>query len=455
MKYSFKRFLSIVAIAMVMCSVPLYASEELTVDMALKLAYENNPVLKASQSRIEQARQQIAEASASKLPQIGVTLASQFMKDATEYPVYSPAGNQIGVAAAGYRNTYQAALNLSWLLYSSGAVQNNVAAKEQAFMGVKAQEVRTDQGIESGVKNAYYNLQRARAKLIVARETLELTKEHLSQVESFYKYGVVAKDQVLRVQVDVSSGKLGVISSENAVAVGWRSLERSVGAPLKDIYVLPEPENSVEDHSVPDSPEVTAMEMRPELVALDYSRQSALSLAKAASGSRGPQVYFTGELSDTDDSFLPSGNDSWKVTLSANWQFYDGGESLAKERQARAAAMEVIHNLDDLKKQITLEISSGKLNLESALQRIEVARDQVTSAEEDYRMAMKRYKANVGTNIDVLDSRVALSDARTQLVDAVYDTYSARAELEYAMGVSSEFTIDREKKEKEDKPEKK
>nr|WP_321500327.1 TolC family protein [uncultured Dethiosulfovibrio sp.] len=436
------RSLSMGILCIFLCANPLLAEETLTVEKALELAYDNNPVLMASLSKEEQARQQIAQVRASRLPQLGVSLAGQFSKDATTYAVLGPTGAPTGnVAAAGWQNAFQAALSLNWLLYSSGTVPNAVKAKEFALQGVEAQSVRTGQAVENGVRKAYYSLQRARAKLLVAQEALDLAKEHLSQVESFYKYGVVAKNQVLRVQVDVSDGKLNVIKAENAVEVGWSALERAVGTALKDRYILPESETSVSDRTVPEDPLSEAMVYRPELVALEYSRRSALSMAKSAAGTRGPQVGLQGQLKEVDNSFFPNGNDDWTVSISATWTFFDGGESLAKEREAKAAAQELVHSIEDLKKQISMEISSGKLNLESALQRIEVARDQVASAEEDYRMALKRYTANVGTNIDVLDARVSLSNAKTQLVDAVYDTYTARSDLEYAVGSSRKFVL--------------
>ncbi|MEA3284454.1 MAG: TolC family protein [Synergistota bacterium] len=444
--------LAVAALAAV--TIPAWGQEILTVDQALLLAYDNNPIIMASSAKEEQARQRINEAEAAKLPHLGASLAAQFSKDATTYPIIDGATglpNANGdFAMAGYRNAYQAALTLNWLLYSSGSVSNTVRSRELAFSGVEAQSVRTGQSVENGVKKAYYDLQRYRAKLTVAQESLELAREHLSQVESFYKYGVVAKDQVLRVQVDVSDGKLNVIKAENAVDVGWRALERAVGTSLRDVFLLPEPETSVSDRSVPEDSVASAMVHRPELASLEYSRRSALSLARAAAGSRGPQVALQGQLQNVDDSFFPGGNDDWKVTLSATWEFYDGGASVAQERQAKASAQELLYSIEDLKKQIVLEISSGKLNLESALQRIEVAQDQVTSAEEDYRMALKRYTANVGTNIDVLDARVALSNARTQLVDAVYDTYTARSDLEYATGASEKFVLKTEGTQKDE-----
>ena len=128
--------------------------------------------------------------------------------------------------------------------------------------------------------------------------------------------------------------------------------------------------------------------------------------------------------------------------MGLRWDFYDGGKSHAQVKEYRARAQELLSQIEDLKKQISLEVSSAQLNYESARQRIDVAARQVASAQEDYRMALMRYKANVGTNLDVLDARTALTNARTQLVDAVYDTDSSRANLDYALGLSDKYMLD-------------
>ncbi|PIE54800.1 MAG: transporter [Dethiosulfovibrio peptidovorans] len=422
----------------------LVSGDMLSVEAVLSLAYEHNPSLMATVAREEQARQEINQAEAAALPHLGASLVARFSHEAATYPVVGPAG-PLGLAYAGYRNAYQAGLSLNWIIYSSGAVSGTIRAKKLAFSGVRASSVRTGQAVENAVRKAYYGLQRARAKLLVAQDFLSLAEKHLTQVESFYTYGVVAKDQVLRVQVDIADGKLNVIRASNAVNVAWRALERAVGIDLREDHHMPEPQTEVQVVApLAGNLVEQAMTKRPELVALECSRRSALALAGAAAGTRGPQVGLKGELKNTDDSFFPNDDDDWVVTLFATWELYDGGESKAKERRARAAAAEMLHSMDDLQKQVELEISSAQLNLESAFQRIEVARSQVASAEEDYRMAVKRYSASVGTNIDVLDARVALTNARTQLVDAVYDTYSARADLDYAMGVSRRFILDSE-----------
>jgi len=133
-------------------------------------------------------------------------------------------------------------------------------------------------------------------------------------------------------------------------------------------------------------------------------------------------------------SFYPDAADDWRISVVAQWALYDGGKARARRDEALALAGELLQRVEDLKKSVGLEVSVATLDLRSALQRLEVARSQVALAEEDHRMAVARYAAQVGTNIDVHQARVALTLSRTQLVDAVYDALKAQSDMELAMG---------------------
>jgi len=56
-------------------------------------------------------------------------------------------------------------------------------------------------------------------------------------------------------------------------------------------------------------------------------------------------------------------------------------------------------------------------------------------AEEDYKIKVIRYQAGVGTNLDVLDSQVALTTAKNNYLKAIYGNSTFRARLDQAMGV--------------------
>jgi outer membrane protein TolC len=209
-----------------------------------------------------------------------------------------------------------------------------------------------------------------------------------------------------------------------------------VGFPFPDGTELPEPEEDVTAFLIPEDPEGLALEKRPEMKSLNFYRKAALRTAEAAAGQARPQVAFQGQARDVGDGFYPDAQDEWTPTLSATWTLYDHGEIKAQVNQAKARAREFLAQMSDLENQVIQEVATARLNLDSSLQRLDVARTQVDLAEEDYRMALQRYRVQVGTNLDVLDARVALIDARTQLVAAVYDAYTAQADFTYALGGS-------------------
>lgn len=408
-------------------------SAPLTLEKALDLAEKNNPVLSAGRERIAQGKARLDQATTAGVPDLAVSLLYQETGDDPLHPVFI-GGSQVGFARAGFQSTWKAALSLTHVLYSGGAIRFNEKAKKAALEGIVAQEERTRQGVLWSVQSSWYDLLRAMSRLQVAEEVRALASEHLRQVQVLLKNGAVAGSEVLRVKVAVSESELNRIKAKNAVDVACQALERAVGVSLQNAFSSPPEEEEKDFPPLPEDPLPYALQFRPEMKAFDRAMNSALFSSRTASALGGPRIILSGEVYAVDEAFFPSKMEDWRVTLAASWTLWDGGEAAAKTREARAAADELYYRIEDLKRQIALEISVAKLNYESSLQRINVARAMEKSAGEDYRMALRRYTAQVGTNIDVLDSRVALTSAKNSLVESIYDTRKALIEMDFAMG---------------------
>lgn len=417
----------------VLCGSTAGESTPLTLEKALDLAEKNNPVLSAGRERIAQGKARLDQATAAGVPDLAVSLLYQETGDDPLHPVFIE-GTQVGFARAGFQSTWKAALSLSHVLYSGGAIRFNEKAKKAALEGITAQEERTRQSVFWSVQASWYELLRAKSRLQVAEEVRDLAREHLRQVKILLKNGAVAYSEVLRVEVSVSEAELNKIKAKNAVDVAWQALERTVGVSLQSAFSDLSDEQEGDFPALPEDPLPFALRFRPEMKALDRAMNSALFSSRAASALGGPRILLSGEVYAADEVFFPSKMEDWRITLAASWTLWDGGEAKAKAREARAAADELYYRIEDLKRQIALEISVAKLNYESSLQRINVSRALEKSAGEEYRMALKRYAAQVGTNIDVLDSRVALTSAKNSLVESIYDTRKALIEMDFAMG---------------------
>lgn len=413
-----------------------WADEKPLLDEGLvtALALENNPQVGMAAKRVEQAKARVREASSGKAPVLSASALYQKTFHEPQYPLVTNDPLLVGYASAGFRETWKTALSLSWLVYSGGAVESGIKAAGFAAEAAEAEAQRTAQVVAHGAKSAFFELQRARARSVVAGEASRLALDHLANVEALYRNGVVAKNELLRAEVAVSDAKLNLIRAESGIEVAFSALERAVGTAVKDKYSLPEPQEEPSPVEMPGDPLAEALAERPEFRALESSVRSAKAMAAAARGEKGPSVFLQGEAFSVGQSFYPDAADDWRISVVAQWTLYDGGKARARRDEALALAGELLQRVEDLKNGVGLEVSVATLDLRSALQRLEVARSQVALAEEDHRVAVARYAAQVGTNIDVHQARVALTLSRTQLVDAVYDALKARSDMELAMG---------------------
>lgn len=416
-------------------------------------AQDSNPLIQATHEKVVRAQEALNEASANMGPKAGVAMGALWGTD--DYSI-SPANYLSPGAAAllkqanisvndidlGYKNTYVSAIGFIQAIYTGGSLQALKQSKQLALEAAKTEEARVRQGVTNGVQVSYYNRKRAEEKQVVAEEAVSLTKDHMGRAEKLFNAGVVAKSDVLRSKVAVSEAELDLIRAKNAVELSLTAIEKAVGDTVTSADVsdgLPKRAASTLRQELRETPPdalATAYEKRQELKMYSLLSQQAEKVAKAAKGQLLPQIVGAAGYYTVDDSFFPTDNDEFKVGLAATWTIYDSGRVKAQTNQAKAQARELLSRLSDMKTTVKLEVTQAELNLRSAESRLNVAEHQVQTSEEDYRIAKRRYDESVGTNLDVLDARLALTNSRTELVDALYDIRIAEANLQYAMGTN-------------------
>lgn len=399
--------------------------DDLSLAQLLDLAVKHNATIGVAIERVNQALATVRGAGAEMGPSVIGGLGARWSKDDT---------------ALSYRNTYIAALSLIQTVYAGGSLVANKRAAEFTHEGVKEEGVRGYQKLMGTVRTNYYNVLRTHALHQVRVEALNLSREHLRQTEALFRRGLVPKGDALRVQVSVSQGEIDQLRSANDLEVSWRTLERNVGVPLarKDVIRPLSGDRVIElkppRYTVPSDPIALALRQRPELRTYTYYKKRADELAKAAAGEYLPHVQLNAQTGKTDNSFFPADNDDWYVALNLQWTLIDSGRASSRVSLMKATARELLYQIDDLTAQVELEVSTAEQNLRSALFRYVVAQNQIAKAEEDYRGTMRRYGAQMSTNLDVLDSRMALTDSRTEYVNAIYDIAVAQANMIDAIG---------------------
>lgn len=392
----------------------------------LALATANNATIAVTAERIRQAEEDLR------------SVLSEFRPDLN---LGSTARSNSETRYGRGREETNAFLNLSQTLYTGGSLTANKMAAKLALSARKAEGTRSYQEVLHNVRTAYFDSLRSLAQVLVAKEALTLSREHLRQAESLFGAGMAPKGDVLRVKVSVNQSELDLVSAESNFEISWATLEQAAGTKLvqeKYDTLKSLSQETIDNLSPPNyvSPAnylERALSQRAEIIAYRHYIDRADSLVRAGKGRRSPSLSLSGRLnSDEDAGSLANGE--WYVQLDLQWVLYDGGEISSNIRKAEAAARELRGQAELTSSQVTQEAVAAEIRLQAAITRRDLAQEQMQTSKEDYRIALRRYDAQMGTNLDVLDARRALIGSRTEYVNAVYDIALAQAGLVYAMG---------------------
>jgi len=113
---------------------------------------------------------------------------------------------------------------------------------------------------------------------------------------------------------------------------------------------------------------------------------------------------------------------------------FSGFDTTYRVRAAEAQVDVRTAQRDRLRNQVALDVWRAYQSLTTATQSLKTTLDLVASAEQSERVALGRYKAGVGTVLDLLTAQSALASARLQRIQAALDWFVFRATLAQSVG---------------------
>jgi outer membrane protein TolC len=240
---------------------------------------------------------------------------------------------------------------------------------------------------------------------------------------------------VLQTEVRLANARNNLIKAQNIAKMVRYKLNTVIGINLTDDTQLDdrvtrEPYNAALEDSLTE-----AFKNRPEMQQANLKIDMAKDKIKIARSDSRPTVSAEAvkNISDTSPSSSKD-NDDWTVGVNMSFNIFDNGLAKAKTKEARAELTIATERKRQVEDAITLEVCNAYLNVKEAAERIENNQVAVNQSQRDYAMAQERYFAGIGTNLDVMDAEVAMTQAKTNYVVAIYDYVNGRAQLNKAMG---------------------
>ena len=190
-----------------------------------------------------------------------------------------------------------------------------------------------------------------------------------------------------------------------------------------------------------DSVSKEAVQVRPEILEADANIAAARKGIALARKSQLPSLGFSvgGVFSPNAAGFSPRTTTAQAV-LSLTVPIFDGGVARARVQEARSDVATAETNRRQAVDLVALEVRSAYLQLVQARDRVAVANQALSQAQEAFRLARVRYNAGVSAQagisplLEVSDAQSALTQAQNNRVNALYDYNNSRARLDKSAG---------------------
>jgi len=438
--------------AWLLCSTTLFAqnAQVLTLDEAVSIGRRNSRTLKMTAARADADHARASEASAQLYP--GVSLygsysrikEGQFRLLAKDLPV---------AISAGDVPTDQVLLRLGLRqpLFTGSRISG---AAEAA--GLQADASTLDVGMMEA--DVTLNVTSAYWALYQARQVVQYTGENVQRLESYYrdterlmKAGIATRNDLLKVGVQLSNGRITRIDARNEAELGEMTLNNLIGQPT---------DTRIELASRPGGPGASLSDLKPVVEGVDTlaslaaarrrDLQAAATRVEAAHASVGaakggwwPQIELNANLNLNNPNtryqpITPEFLGAWDVGVSLVLDVWNWGATKSRVEQAEAALKQAELQQIQLKENITLEVRRSSLNVRRSQEKLSLAELAVSQANENLRVTADKYRSGLATSTDLLDAEVSLLQAQTQFSGAQVDYAMAQAMLERALGGSEE-----------------
>jgi outer membrane protein len=414
-------------------------SGNVTLDEAVTLALRQNPDVLRSVREIERVHGQIVEVRAQALPHLGVT---------GSFTSTDPHLTMVGIPGAFIqRNAWTISLELRQAIYAGGQVSSAIAVAKlsqgAAYYNLRDVLDRT----VSEVRKQFAQVLVTAALIDVAQESVELASKQLADTKNRFAAGTVPRFNVLRAEVELASVKPVLIRAKNDSLIARLQLAKTLGldaAPdgkptFECIGELRVPKQSL---ALPDALSL-GRALRPflksqrEQILIEKER---ITIAQAGFKPRlDANANYQVRMNPTTGNTLDSLN-GYFLGVTGRWNIFDSFETVGQVSQARARFDSALVTYQDSVQQVELEVQRAFADLQQFRETIESQQKNVQQALEALRLAQERLAAGAGTQLEVLDARVALTRARNTELQAQGDYVRALAEFDRATGITTVYS---------------
>jgi len=423
---------------------PAAEPSSLTLQQAVKIALERNPLHRAALADTRVASANVRQARSVLMPRL------MFSETATRGndPVYvfgSELRQQRFTTADFALNKLNSPLPFgnfstrfggSWNLFDSFASWHGVNQARRMNEATEHQFDRTEQEIVFRVVSAYYEVLLAAKQVEVSKQAVTTAQSILECSQARFDSGLAVESDLLTAKVRRAAREQEAIRARNNVEMAQAELNTAMGMPVDSPFQLTE---ALAERTLPipalQEVEKQASTNRPDLKRIASEEAAQRQSVAIAKSSFGPRVNaFAGWEMDNPTFLAGGGGNNWLGGIELQFDIFQGGAKRAELSRQRALEEKVVAMKQAAGDGVRLEVRRAYYNMDAGRQQIEVARAAIALAQESLRINQDRYESGLSTITDLLGAEESARRSQTDYWEAIYRFQTSYASLELASG---------------------
>ncbi len=449
-----RRFSLKLAFITILPALALQASAQdvtpLSLQEAMEYAVKNNAAAKNARIDVDIQRAQVKQQLSAAYPHISGKAelddniyVPQIFADASTFdPTGTVPKGTIRSFSFSLPYAGSAGISASQILFD-GSVLVALQARNTVIELARQNGQLTEEGVRYNVQKAYYGLVIAHRQFDVVKSSLASARDIAHDIAVLRQSGFAEKIDEDRTNVQVNNLATDSLKIANLLTVSEQLLKYQMGMDIHKPIVLTD--TSVEDN-LAESAALSANEV-------DYTKRTEYNLlltnmklnefnirryklsglpTLSVFGNAG-ENYGSTRLNDVLSFSNYKG--SFLVGLQLTVPIFSGFLQANLLKEARLNVLKTQNNLDNVKLTIDFQAEQSKTTLKNDILQLESQKRNLELANSVVDLARRKYKAGVGSNLEVNQAQTELLQAQNNYFSSLLDVVNAQADLKKALGL--------------------
>ena len=407
----------------------------LSIEKALEIAMDRNLSVMVADEEIKRVDWLLKENWYTLLPSVNAN--GQYTNNVLK-PVFFSDFFPGGKMEIGSTNSYAITGTMQVPIFSL-ALLKNIQMTEIEMKSVLESARSTKIDLAAQVKNSFYGILMLEQSLKVLNESYKNAKESADNIKRMYENGLASEYDMIRTDVAVRNITPTITQAENGLELAKMQFRVLLSLDINAPFVLEGEIESFEKEIMAYNGSASfSLENNTNLKTLGIQEERLNKSIELIRSQRLPSLAgfanYQLQMQSQEFTFNKQWSNSFSVGLALQIPIFNKMSTVLKEKQSRVVLNQLNYQRELLENNLSLAVRNSLNEMNRAKIQLESDKEAVKQAMKGFEISKVRYSTGAGTVLELNDSEVALTRARLNLNQTIYNYIKARNEYEKILG---------------------